>query len=360
MQLRYRLLGVLVVVSLVQLVSFIGLQILGSEQKYLVLRHEVHPHRGLTNQKLIVFHALAVASKLGRTLLIPKLRPELGNKDLFVNFDEVFDFKAFDYAVHETYPSLPEKELLWKICEATCEEKFRMYQPIEYYVDTCGSFPETILCLENEPFMAFEVPQFYPSHAALFPALVPAPWLRNLINELPVTAAMESLVAVHLRVENDWRDHKARIGELYLSSAEIEQIVRKHMATEGEGSPGVVFLAVGDDVDGDPAAPWAEHGWDVRSTHVPSELSYLEKSLVDFDIVLRGALFYGVDTSTFSMAAVRERCYRKVVCRKEFLESFIIVPGSGVQALDCDVMLLPEELEVLDALPVSRYPCHLY
>lgn len=185
------------------------------------------PVHGLNNQKLDVLGALSISLYAGRSLVLPYLFSDLlsGERPGGVPFEDVFDVAFLNAAAPDlcatTFPALPDLDEsgVLVLPHGGLEEP-------SYYVALLADVPAaTPVMLDRPPDLLAQFPLNLRSApdltARLRGALRPAPGIRELAERARAGFPPGEAAALHLRVEEDWREHcerreRAHFGQVAL------------------------------------------------------------------------------------------------------------------------------------------------
>eukprot|EP00736_Rhodelphis_marinus_P002405 Rmarinus@m.25330 len=283
-------------------------------------------YMGLTNQKIGYATAISVSQQLHLTLVLQDLRAYL-DQDIFLAFDEVFDYDFFHSVTFPDAPTILEKqfETLDRSAFTVASAEFLGREPLKDYPKHYGALKADVISFQGRSFTGQRL-DMVNMEALVYPAMQPAPDLEARVRlEIDRIESEDRMyIGVHLRVEKDWETYRFTKKEPFSTSEQIEELVHWKYGGVLEN----VFLAVGSDVSQSPFPPWEAGGWRVHTTEFDSAMPYIAQSVVDYEILLRADVFFGVQGSTFSQAAIRERCYRNILCGCEQTNSNYLVHGA--------------------------------
>ena len=288
---------------------------------YLLYRSPIH---GLNNQKIDIMSAVAIANTVNRTLVLPYLFADLlQTKNEVLDFGEVFDSKYLKDALSEF------------VCLATFEElgsdftddavvvlRHGSLQSLSYYDGLFGPHVHEKYVLLDRP--VAELAQF-PVNMMYLPALAtqvrsalrPSPQLRHAASEI-IRQFSPAYLAIHLRVEDDWKVHCASRERAHFNSLKMcyrPEDVAPQLSNFLEANNDVkdVYLAVGNDVSDAELAPiyalqathgvkfWRKNGLLLRSLGTSiSSFPHIKLAALDFEICSRATAFVGNSYSSFA------------------------------------------------------------
>jgi len=252
-----------------------------------VIRYEL-VGKGLTNMKIEFVAALVTAYMCGASLIEPKFRPDIQTKgsiaasSLYDLTDSIVPIVTYKTAREKEYDITPK-----------------------LLID--GIRPTHNLLHIGRNMFKCHAARTTPEFKTLFSTLSLAPphalYINKIINKIG------SFVAIHARLENDWKIAcKKNIKLKYVSASKILQTLKKVTNLTKK----TICLLCGDIEKKDryvfePCIKRSE----VVGVICPGN-TYTHQSLYDFELALHADEFYGHSQSTFSIAVVNERRKRNM------------------------------------------------
>ncbi|CAN4081886.1 unnamed protein product [Withania somnifera] len=281
---------------------------------------------GLNNQKIAFARACLTARMLNRTLLMPNLSASLFYKEVEllkpISFDKIFQFERFNsvckgFVQLSRYSDVSNQSDVIELQKGsgrrwTLEKDLEQLNQLSKHQYDAR---EIVRIVGKNPFLWHD---HWPTkdYAKVFECLalveeisIEADKVVSKIREIgmevrskiPVSSSPSQpvpFVAVHMRVEKDWKIHCKKL-EQRLNISEIcsskEEIIARVGNIAGLKTPVVIYLAVADTLLED-------------KTKQP----YLFQSAIDYEVCLRSDIFVGNSFSTFSSLVVLDRTQKMI------------------------------------------------